>query len=41
VGERTNITGSPKFSKAVLAGDYDTGLTIARQQVENGPPSST
>ncbi|THF88171.1 methionine synthase [Deinococcus sp. KSM4-11] len=36
VGERTNVTGSPKFSKAILAGDFDAGLKIARQQVENG-----
>ncbi|MFC4425454.1 methionine synthase [Deinococcus navajonensis] len=36
VGERTNVTGSPKFSKAILAGDYDAGLKIARQQVQNG-----
>lgn len=36
VGERTNITGSPKFSKAILNGDYEAGLAIARQQVENG-----
>ena len=36
VGERTNVTGSPKFSKAILAGDYDAGLKIARQQVNNG-----
>ncbi|CAM3790050.1 methionine synthase [Deinococcus frigens] len=36
VGERTNVTGSPRFNKAILAGDYDTGLKIARQQVENG-----
>ncbi|ANC71842.1 methionine synthase [Deinococcus radiodurans] len=36
VGERTNVTGSPKFSKAILAGDYDAGLKIARQQVTNG-----
>ncbi|MFC4453234.1 methionine synthase [Deinococcus sonorensis] len=36
VGERTNVTGSPKFSKAILSGDYDAGLKIARQQVENG-----
>jgi 5-methyltetrahydrofolate--homocysteine methyltransferase len=36
IGERTNITGSPVFSKAILAGDFDKGLTIARQQVENG-----
>ncbi|GGJ19085.1 methionine synthase [Deinococcus roseus] len=36
VGERTNITGSPRFSKAILAGDYDAGLKIAAQQVRNG-----
>ncbi|MFC4636728.1 methionine synthase [Deinococcus hohokamensis] len=36
VGERTNVTGSPKFSKAILAGDYDAGLKIARQQVQSG-----
>jgi 5-methyltetrahydrofolate--homocysteine methyltransferase len=36
VGERTNVTGSPKFSKAVLAGDYDEALKIAKQQVESG-----
>jgi 5-methyltetrahydrofolate--homocysteine methyltransferase len=36
VGERTNITGSPKFAKAIKAGDWDACLAIARQQVENG-----
>jgi 5-methyltetrahydrofolate--homocysteine methyltransferase len=36
VGERTNITGSPKFAKAIKADDLDAGLAIARQQVENG-----
>ncbi len=36
VGERTNITGSPKFSRAILAGDFEAGVQIARQQVENG-----
>jgi 5-methyltetrahydrofolate--homocysteine methyltransferase len=36
VGERTNITGSPKFSKALKAGDWDACLEIARQQVESG-----
>ena len=36
VGERTNVTGSPKFSKLILAGDYDGALAIARQQVDNG-----
>ena len=36
VGERTNITGSAKFRKLITAGDYETALEIARQQVENG-----
>ncbi|MDO8539133.1 MAG: methionine synthase [Opitutaceae bacterium] len=36
IGERTNITGSPKFSKAIKAGDWDAALAIARQQVESG-----
>jgi 5-methyltetrahydrofolate--homocysteine methyltransferase len=36
IGERTNITGSPKFQKLILAGDYNSALTVARQQVENG-----
>ena len=36
VGERTNITGSPKFSKALKAGDWDACLAIAKQQVESG-----
>jgi len=36
IGERTNITGSPKFAKAVKGGDWDAALAIARQQVENG-----
>ncbi|MGX5688758.1 methionine synthase [Arcticibacter tournemirensis] len=36
VGERTNITGSPKFSKLILNGDYEAALAVARQQVEGG-----
>src|SRR3954469_16401154 len=36
VGERTNITGSPKFAKALKAGDWDACVAIARQQVESG-----
>jgi 5-methyltetrahydrofolate--homocysteine methyltransferase len=36
IGERTNITGSPRFAKALKAGDWDACLAIARQQVENG-----
>ena len=36
MGERTNVTGSRKFARLVLAGDYEAGLEIARQQVESG-----
>ena len=36
VGERTNVTGSRKFARLVLAGDYEPALDIARQQVESG-----
>jgi len=36
VGERTNVTGSPKFSKLILNGDFEAALSVARQQVEGG-----
>ncbi len=36
IGERTNVTGSPKFAKLILNGNYEEALTIARQQVESG-----
>jgi hypothetical protein len=36
VGERTNVTGSARFKKLILAGDYDAAVEVARQQVENG-----
>ena len=36
VGERTNVTGSAKFSKLILDGNYNEALVVARQQVENG-----
>ncbi len=36
VGERTNVTGSPKFAKLVAANDYEGALGVARQQVEGG-----
>ena len=36
VGERCNVTGSAKFKKLVLAGDYDAAVEVARAQVENG-----
>jgi 5-methyltetrahydrofolate--homocysteine methyltransferase len=36
VGERTNVTGSPRFAKLIKAGEFDEALSVARQQVENG-----
>src|SRR3954462_4605210 len=36
IGERTNVTGSAKFKKLVMADDYAAAVEIARQQVENG-----
>ncbi|WP_448585743.1 methionine synthase [Thermaurantiacus sp.] len=36
IGERTNVTGSARFRKLIVAGDYAAALEIAREQVENG-----
>ena len=36
VGERSNITGSPKFARLIREGDLEGALQIARQQVETG-----
>jgi 5-methyltetrahydrofolate--homocysteine methyltransferase len=36
IGERTNVTGSPRFAKLILAGNFDEALAVARQQVEAG-----
>ena len=36
VGERTNVTGSPRFAKLIKEDNFDAALAIARQQVENG-----
>lgn len=36
VGERTNVTGSKKFAKLILEGDFLSAVEIARKQVENG-----
>jgi len=36
VGERTNVTGSARFKRLIMEGDYDTALDVARQQVESG-----
>ena len=36
IGERTNVTGSARFKKLIMAGDYATAVEVAREQVENG-----
>jgi 5-methyltetrahydrofolate--homocysteine methyltransferase len=36
IGERTNVTGSPRFSKLILAGQYEEAVSVARNQVEGG-----
>ena len=36
IGERTNVTGSPKFAKLILAGQFEEALAVAKQQVVNG-----
>jgi 5-methyltetrahydrofolate--homocysteine methyltransferase len=36
IGERTNVTGSPKFSRLILAGLFEEALAVGRQQVEGG-----
>ncbi len=36
IGERNNVTGSPKFAKLILAGNYEEAVRVARHQVENG-----
>src|SRR3546814_16939124 len=36
IGERTNVTGSARFKKLIMAGDYPAAVEVARQQVEAG-----
>jgi 5-methyltetrahydrofolate--homocysteine methyltransferase len=36
IGERTNITGSKRFARLIESGDFQAGVEVAREQVENG-----
>src|ERR671928_1737748 len=36
IGERCNVTGSARFKKLILNGDYEAAVEVAREQVENG-----
>lgn len=36
IGERTNVTGSRKFARLIMEGNYDEALTVALNQVEGG-----
>jgi len=36
IGERTNVTGSPRFAKLILENKFEEAIAVARQQVEGG-----
>jgi 5-methyltetrahydrofolate--homocysteine methyltransferase len=36
IGERTNVAGSAKFKKLIASGDFESALSVARDQVEGG-----
>ena len=36
IGERTNVTGSARFRRLILGGDYEAALKVARQQILSG-----
>ena len=36
IGERTNVAGSRKFARLIVAGDYDAALEVAANQIEGG-----
>ena len=36
VGERANVTGSAKFKRLILEGNYSESLEVCKQQVESG-----
>jgi hypothetical protein len=40
IGERTNITGSPKFSKLILAGDFEARSPSRATRSRAAPISS-
>ena len=36
VGERANVTGSAKFKRLIMEGEYELALEVCQEQVENG-----
>ncbi|MGL6044764.1 MAG: dihydropteroate synthase, partial [Sandaracinobacteroides sp.] len=36
IGERTNVTGSARFKKLIIAGEFAAALDVAREQVASG-----
>ena len=36
VGERTNVTGSARFKRLILDGEFEAAVDVARQQVDSG-----
>ena len=36
IGERTNVTGSAKFKRLIKEDDFESALSVARNQIQNG-----
>ncbi|PHS27784.1 MAG: methionine synthase [Robiginitomaculum sp.] len=36
IGERTNVSGSARFKRLIVEGDFEEALSVARQQIDNG-----
>ena len=36
IGERTNVTGSAKFKKLIMADNFEAAVSVAKEQIENG-----
>ena len=36
VGERTNVTGSARFKRLIIENDFETAISVAQEQVDNG-----
>ena len=34
IGERTNVTGSAKFKKLIMANKFEEAISIAKDQIE-------
>ena len=37
IGERTNVTGSAKFKKPIMADNFEATVSVAKEQIEKRP----